>query len=178
MKDQEILSCLRSGENRKAIRSLYSFFPAIKKFLVQAGAPKSIVEDIFQEALVVLFQKSREKEFQLTSSLNTYLIAVAKYKFYEFVRKQQLTIQIDDSEFKPFEEDDVNETLLKLIEKKVGELGERCKEVLVSFYYKKMSMVQIADALGFSSPKIAKNQKYKCLERLRNDVKQEVNILS
>ena len=141
------------------------------------GAPKSIVEDIFQEVLVVLFQKSREKEFELTSSLNTYLTSIAKYKFYEFTRNQKATTTLDDSEFESLEEES-NEPLLLLIEKKVSELGERCKEVLISFYYKKWSMTQIADVLGFSSPKNAKNQKYKCLERLRNDVKQEIKILS
>ncbi len=64
-------------------------------------------------------------------------------------------VEINEDKIELLQEDDIKEPLLQLIEKKVSELGERCKDVLVSFYYEKMTTVQIADVFDSSSSKIA-----------------------
>ncbi len=49
----------------------------------------------------------------------------------------------------------------------VERLGEKCKEILVSFYYKGHKMDRIAADYGYRNLHTATVQKFKCLERLR-----------
>ena len=49
----------------------------------------------------------------------------------------------------------------------LNQAGERCKKLLKSFYYEKLSMNKIASTQGYSSEQIAKNQKLRCLKKIR-----------
>lgn len=50
-------------------------------------------------------------------------------------------------------------------------LGQKCKELLELFYFKKLSMKDISKKLGFASEKVAKNQKYRCIEKAKENLK-------
>ena len=54
-----------------------------------------------------------------------------------------------------------------LMEQAMQGLGEPCKSLLEAYYLAKKSMVEIADAFGYTNADNAKNQKYKCLLRLK-----------
>src|SRR5678810_19898 len=43
-------------------------------------------------------------------------------------------------------------------------LGERCRKLLIMFYFRKKSYKELASFLGFGDERTAKNQKYRCLE--------------
>jgi hypothetical protein len=45
---------------------------------------------------------------------------------------------------------------------------------LKSYYYKNQSWDEIASSLGYASAASARNQKYKCLERIRKTLNVEV----
>ena len=55
----------------------------------------------------------------------------------------------------------------QLMEKAMQALGEPCKSLLESYYLSKKSMVEIATDFGYTNADNAKNQKYKCLMRLK-----------
>jgi DNA-directed RNA polymerase specialized sigma24 family protein len=46
-------------------------------------------------------------------------------------------------------------------------LGEPCKTILEDFYIRDLSMELISDKFGYTNADNAKNQKYKCLRRLK-----------
>jgi DNA-directed RNA polymerase specialized sigma24 family protein len=46
-------------------------------------------------------------------------------------------------------------------------LGEPCRTILEDFYVRDLSMESISQKFGYTNPDNAKNQKYKCLQRLR-----------
>ena len=46
-------------------------------------------------------------------------------------------------------------------------LGQPCRSVIEDFYVHDLSMEAIRDKHGYSSAENAKNQKYKCLQRLK-----------
>jgi DNA-directed RNA polymerase specialized sigma24 family protein len=48
----------------------------------------------------------------------------------------------------------------------LGRLGERCRKILYLFYYHKEPMEKIAVEMELT-PDSAKNQKYRCLNQLR-----------
>jgi RNA polymerase sigma factor (sigma-70 family) len=64
-----------------------------------------------------------------------------------------------------------HENQFKLAEKVITELGERCREILILFYFRSLSLKTIASKMGYNSEATAKNQKYKCLESAKNKLK-------
>jgi DNA-directed RNA polymerase specialized sigma subunit len=54
-----------------------------------------------------------------------------------------------------------------LMEKAMMNLGEPCKSLLEAFYVQKKNMTEIAGNFGYTNADNAKNQKYKCLMRLK-----------
>ena len=54
-----------------------------------------------------------------------------------------------------------------VMEQAMNNLGEPCKSLLEAYYMEKKSMVEIAGDFGYTNADNAKNQKYKCLMRLK-----------
>jgi DNA-directed RNA polymerase specialized sigma24 family protein len=54
-----------------------------------------------------------------------------------------------------------------MMEKAIGSLGEPCKSLIEAFYIQKRNMQDIATQFGYTNADNAKNQKYKCLMRLK-----------
>jgi len=54
-----------------------------------------------------------------------------------------------------------------MMEKAIGNLGEPCKSLIEAFYIQKRHMQDIANQFGYTNADNAKNQKYKCLMRLK-----------
>jgi RNA polymerase sigma factor (sigma-70 family) len=55
----------------------------------------------------------------------------------------------------------------EMMEQALQHLGEPCKELLESYYLRKKNMSEIAREFGYTNAENAKNQKYKCLMRLK-----------
>jgi DNA-directed RNA polymerase specialized sigma24 family protein len=68
-----------------------------------------------------------------------------------------------------WEEPETEPTSLKLMDY-VEQLGEKCKDLLVSVYYFGQRMEGLAERYGYRTVHSATVQKYKCLERLRKAV--------
>src|SRR5579864_2782986 len=62
-----------------AFEALYQqYYPSVKYFVLHTSGTTQDAEDVFQEAMVVLLGKLRAEDFILTSSLKTYLFAIAQ----------------------------------------------------------------------------------------------------
>lgn len=53
------------------------------------------------------------------------------------------------------------------MDKAISSLGEPCKSLLEAYYLQKKNMQEIAISFGYTNADNAKNQKYKCLIRLK-----------
>jgi RNA polymerase sigma factor (sigma-70 family) len=75
------------------------------------------------------------------------------------------------SEIVPVEEDieehERRDEEFELMEKAISNLGEPCKSLIEAFYIQKRNMQDIASQFGYTNADNAKNQKYKCLMRLK-----------
>jgi DNA-directed RNA polymerase specialized sigma24 family protein len=60
---------------------------------------------------------------------------------------------------------------LLLAEKVLQELKDRCRELLLLFYQDKLPLRDIALRMGYTSENSTKNQKYKCLEAARTQLR-------
>ncbi|MBA3682214.1 MAG: sigma-70 family RNA polymerase sigma factor [Bacteroidetes bacterium] len=176
MKDEQILDYLKAGNYTKAGEKLYGYFPVVQKLVLKNNGSKQDAEDIYQEALIILIRKIQSPGFILSSSLNTYIYSVCRFLWNDQLKKKNKSIETDIETtlfvLKAEEiENDTTENENKLAEKAFNELGEKCKQLLQLFYFNKISLKEIATKLGFNSEKVAKNQKYRCLEKAKENLK-------
>ena len=178
MQDQKIIELIRSGRNDQALLALYKNFPAVKKLIRLNGGNAADAEDIFQEGLIILCRKVKDTSFVLTAQLSTYLFSVCRFLWKDELKKRKNHLTPDhntelndlpETEFKDWMEEEVQ---IKLAEKVINELGDRCRELLLLFYNSQLKLKDIAAKMGYSSENTAKNQKYKCLEAAKNRLKE------
>ncbi len=178
MTDIEIIKCMREGKYNPAMKGLYTYLPVVKKFVQKNNGTKQEAEDVFQEGLVIFCKKLEDVNFELRCSINTYLYSVCKLLWLDELKKKNKQIKND---FLPLEDkylseeintDIENDRPIKAAQEAVFMLGEKCKELLQLFYFKKMTMAQIASQLGFKTEKVAKDQKYRCIEKAKENLKQ------
>lgn len=173
MNDQKIVQYIKEGKKTKSFIRIYEGFPPIKKLIVSMGGSKDEAEDIFQEALIIFYQKVKREDFVLRSSISTYLYSVSRYLWKDELKKREaINNSLNKHEFINESKSELsrlieNERKFQMVEDVLQSIGEKCLELLNLFYYKKFSMKEIAQKLELKSEKVAKNQKYKCLERAR-----------
>jgi DNA-directed RNA polymerase specialized sigma24 family protein len=63
-----------------------------------------------------------------------------------------------------------------IMDRALNSLGEPCKSLLEGYYVKKMDMQALAKDFGYTNADNAKNQKYKCLIRLKKLFFAQYNI--
>ncbi len=177
MTDQSIIQLIRENKHNPAMKGLYTYFPVVKKFVLKNNGTRQEAEDIFQEGLLIFCNKINKPDFVLTSGINTYLYGVCKLLWLDELKKTKKTIKNDFIELKDellwdqISHDIEDDKPLKYAQEAVMKLGEKCKEILELFYFKKLSMKEIAGKLGFASEKGAKNQKYRCIEKAKENLK-------
>jgi RNA polymerase sigma factor (sigma-70 family) len=166
MTDKEIIEHLRLNKYAVALKGMYNIFPLAKKYIRANSGSTDDAEDIFQDALVVLCKKVQSDHFILSVPLKTYLLAIVKNCWLQELRKRK---KLPAGETTDDIADIVKDEEPGFIFAKAAFelLGEKCRQLLILFYFKKESYKNIAAALAFSDEKTAKNQKYRCLQKAR-----------
>ena len=142
--------------------------------LSNSGYPDD-ARDIFQEAMIVLYQNVKSGSFELNCQLKTYLYSVSrrlwlkrlsqsqKMSTWSEVEDLQETVPVED-ELERHAQHDLD---FQVMEQSLNNLGEPCRSLLKAYYLEMKSMVEIAGDFGYTNADNAKNQKYKCLMRLK-----------
>lgn len=131
--------------------------------------------DIFQEAMIVLYEKARSGTFELNCLLKTFIYSVCRRLWLKKLQQQQKMAPVPDEngmdQLVSVEEevDSYGQRNMDFqhMEKAMQQLGEPCRSLLDAFYLQKRNMIDIASHFGYTNADNAKNQKYKCLMRLR-----------
>lgn len=170
MKDQ-----LKTSEEREAVflRLYQQCFPAVAKYIYKRGGSLEDAQDIFQDSLVVYYEHVvAGKEIRQEKG---YLFAAAKYLWFKRYKAQQ-----EEWPMGNLEALEGVESYLKAEEDAAFQLGpflrqagQKCMQMLKSFYYDRLSMEELADRFGYRSTRSATVQKYKCLEKVRDQVKEK-----
>ncbi|MCU0429263.1 MAG: sigma-70 family RNA polymerase sigma factor [Cytophagaceae bacterium] len=162
-------------DDPEALESLYkAYFPMILRFITQNSGLESDARDIFQEAVILFYEKVKSDSLVLTCSIKTYLYAVCKkawlkhlYKSHRYmlaVNETEFDEQVEPEEF--WFSDEWGQSLEKLQESLLS-LGEPCRGLLVDFYVGQLNMQELSVKYHYTNADNAKNQKYKCLQRLK-----------
>jgi len=171
MKDQEIFERICKGDE-KTLEFLYQkYYRMMTKMVISNSGTEQEAKDIYQDALVVFWQKAVSGNLVLTSKISTYLYSVCQNLWRkELDRKRRLSREEKDG-IETMDHD--KEERARLINKCINQMGETCRKVLMFYYFDRMSMQEIADKLGFANTNTAKTKKYKCKKKLDELVKSQ-----
>lgn len=168
MTDKEIIDYLRQSNYSNALKGLYKNLEPVKKYVLANSGSTEEAKDIFQDALVILYKKAQEPSFQLQSSLQTYLTGISKNLWLQELRRKNKwsTTELTDLAENEFIDDTEKYSTASAA---FNLLGEKCRQLLTLFYFKKQSFKEIAVQLSFGDENTAKNQKYRCLQKAKEN---------
>lgn len=168
------LKTLLLKEREKAFEQLYEqAFPLVAHFISRMGGTLQDARDIFQDSLIVLYEKVLENPESIRISAQAYVLGIARHLWHKKFREGRQNIQLRAIPQELSHEADFDEQPVETLQisEYLKKAGRKCMDILQSFYYQKMSMQEIADTFGYGSTRSATVQKYKCLEKVRQTVK-------
>jgi DNA-directed RNA polymerase specialized sigma24 family protein len=143
-------------------------FPPVAKFVAGMNGSFDDAKDIFQDALVIYYEKRTRPDFQINGPPEAYILGIAKHlwlrKFKADIKNSSLDrfekeIKISDEDLPAINSD----KLLKLLET----TGKKCMDLLRAFYYEKLPVREIRQVFNYATEHSATVQKYKCIEKVR-----------
>ena len=171
--DQEIIDGIAKGSTSELEYLYTEYFPMIFQLIVKNNGDEDDAKDVFQEAVIVLYDKVNSNNFVLTSKLKTFLYSVCRRLWLKRLNQpDRISFNMQEHEEIVAVEDDLmssqqKETQFLLMEKSLHLLGEPCQTIISDFYLRNLSMQDICDKFGYTNADNAKTQKYKCLQRLK-----------
>jgi RNA polymerase sigma factor (sigma-70 family) len=138
MDAKDYLQGIIQGDNR-VIRAIYEeHHRAIVQLVEKNSGTLDDAKDVFQEGLMLIYQKAKQPDFKLTSSFFTYFYAVCRNIWSNKRRKKPFGEVTLSNEMTSMIEDDSPEALERneqytLYRNKFLELGEDCQKLLSLF---------------------------------------------
>ena len=164
MKDSEVLKRISKGDER-ALDYLYKkHYRMMSNIVLKNNGTEEEAKDVYQEALLVFWQKASSGKLVLTSKISTYLYSICLNQWRkELDRKSRLSREeVDSEEYQDFD----SKENARIITECINALGDTCKKILTYYYFEGLNMTEIAKRLSFANTDTAKTKKYKCKKKL------------
>jgi len=167
----------RSSEVLKAIFS--DFFPMIKNHILKNSGDDAAAQDIFMDAIEVIYRKVQQDKLVLTSKFSSYLFVICKQLWLNVLRKNKKVnkrVTIDDpvvsNRVEELSEHFETTERYKLMREKFNLLSAGCQQLLNLSWHNNRTMQEIAELMNFTYGYACKRKhqcKTKLVELVRKD---------
>lgn len=172
--DQSLIDLLRAGDTRAYEWIYKTHYPSVARFIQRNKGNAGDAEDVFQEAVIVLHQKVSAADFELTSTLKTFLFSIARNLWLKKLRDEKLVavpedqlIALHDSSELATEEPTPLEAQYERLNAWMTGITGHCQRVINSIYFSNEPMDHLMVTMGWKNRHTAINQKYKCIQQLK-----------
>lgn len=147
-----------------------TYYPMVRHLVIYNNGTDEDATEVFQEAIIVVFEKIISNELDLNCSLKTFLYSISRNLWLQHLERinRQVSFEdiekhlvLDESEMY----DDFQYHRKKIYQKHFMALTEKCRRIL-ELYFMNKSFDEIADVMGFSSRRYAIKRKYECAKSL------------
>jgi len=180
--DEEIITGLRKRDNR-VLQFIYkNSFNTVKQLVLSNAGSESDAEDIFQEALIIIFKKLREEQdFELTSAFNTYIYSIARLLWLKHLRNVK-KIEIDPLnrdheeriEFEPPSPVQDKDLRMAIYQRTLLQIPVDCQKIL-RLTAQDITSKEIARQLGFRSEGYVRKRRHFCKDYLVTKIKEDAD---
>ncbi|MDH7445075.1 RNA polymerase sigma factor [Aquimarina sp. 2201CG14-23] len=164
--------------NEEVLKNFYrKNFVVVKKFILQNSGNEKDAEDVFQDGLIVLYQKLNTDSVHITCSIHTYFYGICKNKWRSKLRRKHKVSccgAIDDLMLEHHTDfiDDIEQMEREqLYRKHFSKLNCKCKRILTLFFEGK-SMREIGVILNYSEGYVRK-KKFECKKYLMEMIEKD-----
>ena len=175
--DKALIQGIRNHES-PVLQHIYdTYYPIIEGYIVHNQGSRDQARDIFQEAMIVVYNKVRSGQLELTCKFGTYLYAICKKMWIqerkkylqrnEKLRQQAMMVRDPGPADDPLLQNHLNH----LFNKHFGDLSDDCQKIL-SMYFNNFSVEDIRTAMNYKNLHHTADRKYRCKKSL---VKRIVN---
>lgn len=172
--DQRFIIYLKEN-NAQGIDEIYALYSDnVKRYILRNNGGMDDAADIFQEALIDIYNLAHTPSFILTCPFEAFLITICKRKWLNALKKRgrkPVTVSLEDvytltpddliASDAYAEQIELENTILQVLES----MGDRCKSIIKACMGKD-SQEKIAESLGISYAYLRK-KKSECMAGLR-----------
>lgn len=170
MAEEKFSSGNAEGREKLFIALYKSVFPSVAKYVAKMGGTFDEAKDVFQDALVIYYEKIVVGSATIRTNDKGYIFGIAKHLWLKTCGLHIPNVTRDEFEIETEEELQISDNkLLSFLQT----AGKKCMDLLRSFYYDQQPLNEIAETFGFSGIRSATVQKYKCLEKVRETAKEK-----
>ncbi|MBK0380641.1 RNA polymerase sigma factor [Mucilaginibacter segetis] len=145
-------------------------FSAVVRYIARMGGSLEEAQDIFQDSLVIYYEKITSSPAEIIVNEKAYLLGIAKKLWLQHYKASSKHEPLND--FDTVAVTDEQPATLKILHY-LQTSGKKCMELLKAYYYDELPVRDIATLFGYSGTHSATVGKYKCLEKVRETVKQK-----
>ena len=148
-----------------------SCFPSVARYVSRMNGSLEQAKDVFQDALLIFYEKQMSEQGLAAASEKAYLTGIARHLWLKRYKDNSRTVMWKaPADMAPEEEEKPSSArILHYLEA----AGQKCMELLRAFYYDKAGLDEIASGFGFSGVRSATVQKFKCLEKVREKIREK-----
>lgn len=167
-------------KDEMALKAFYlTNFSSVRSYVLANSGTEEEAKDIYQEAFIIAWRKVQNKSFTETyeNALPAFIFKIAKYKWLDELRRKkslQAKMNITENNLEENPEEaftDERDKWISLVAEKLKLLDDRCRRLLTDFYYGEKKIKDLAEINNWTEA-TAKNNKYRCLEKLRKYIKE------
>jgi RNA polymerase sigma factor (sigma-70 family) len=172
--DNELIIGILNDSKDTLNRIYKNYFPMVLQLVLTNNGDEDEAKDIFQESVIVLYNKVKQGDFELNSKLKTFIYSVCRRLWLKRLHQKSRNMSSDIHDFDQFiavehdlELHEEKDKQFRQMEHALLQLGEPCKTIIEDYYMESKSMQEISEKFGYTNADNAKTQKYKCLQRLK-----------
>jgi len=176
--DQALIKGIRNHESPILEHVYETYYPIIESYIIHNQGSRDQARDVFQDAMMVIYNKVKTDELELSCKFGTYLYAICKNMWVqerkkylhrlEILKKQPMMVNDPG----PAEDPLLQKHLSFLFNKHFGELSADCQKIL-SMFFNHFSVEDIRAAMNYKDLHHTADRKYRCkkslIKRIVND---------
>jgi DNA-directed RNA polymerase specialized sigma24 family protein len=144
-------------------------FPSVAKFICKQHGSLDDAKDVFHDALIIFYEKKTAGKLEISLTNEAYVFGIVKHLWIKRSKEQQGILFTEMESFINIPSDFDTTPDTTAIVTFLKSAGVKCMALLQAFYYQKKPLDLIKSTFGFSSVRSATVQKFKCLEKIRDN---------
>jgi len=173
--DTELIKGIKIHDSAILIHVYDTYYPIIEGYITHNQGTVDQARDIFQDAMIIVYNRIRSDELELSCKFGTYLYAICK-NLWTQERKKYLH-RAEKLRQKPFlvndpgPDDDplLQNHLTNLFNKHFEQLSKDCQKIL-SMYFNNFSVEDIRAEMNYKDLHHTADRKYRCKKSLINRI--------
>lgn len=182
--DKWIIDHLQSADLAKQDRAFVYLHKKMNQqvasYILKNSGKETDIDDVFQDGLIYLYKLVRQNQAQTIRNIEAYFFTICRNLWLKELKRRKKSVDLDAAHDLEATDDLVLHKMMDQEKKTIllelmNSLGASCQQILVWFYYEKLSMKEIARQMNLANDQVAKNKKSNCLKQLRNIILSSAN---